>query len=115
MEITSMKKLGLLLAAMIVSIAFAANQPTEAGAVLAPGLITSDLASTTAAGLVHKTHGWHCGARRGYVGGLGYRAWHRHRRACRRRSRCYRRNYVCRNRWGGGWRYRRCMRRARCY
>jgi len=33
MEITSMKKLGLLLAAMIVSIAFAANQPAEAGAV----------------------------------------------------------------------------------
>jgi len=56
-----MNKLGLLLAAMIVSIVFAANHPAEAGAVSAPGLITSDLASTAASGLVHKTHGWHCG------------------------------------------------------
>lgn len=110
-----MKTIGLLLAAMIISIAFAANQPAEAGGVLAPGLITSDLAPTATAGLVHKTHGWHCRVRRGYVPQRGYRALHSHRYACRRRSRCYRRYAVCRDRWGNGWRYRRCMRRARCY
>ena len=110
-----MKTIGLLLAAMIISIACAANQPAEAGGVLAPGLITSDLAPTATAGLVHKTHGWHCRVRRGYVPQRGYHALHSHRYACRRRSRCYRRYAVCRDRWGNGWRYRRCMRRARCY
>ncbi len=110
-----MKTLGLLLAAMIISLAFAAHQPAEAGAIAATGLMTSNIAPGTASGLVHKTHGWHCRARRGYVPRLGYRAWHRHERACRRRSRCYRRNAVCRNRWGYGGRYRRCMARGRCY
>ena len=54
-----MKTLGLLLAAMIISLAFAAHQPAEAGAIAATGLITSNIAPGTASGLVHTTHGWH--------------------------------------------------------
>ncbi|MCH9808261.1 MAG: hypothetical protein K0U74_11065 [Alphaproteobacteria bacterium] len=110
-----MKKLGALLAALIVSLGFAANSPAQAGVAASNGLLPSGVSSTAgASGLVHKTHGWHCRARRGYVPSLGYRALHRHRAACRRRGRCHRRHRVCRNRWGYGWRFRRCLRRAGC-
>ncbi|MBU1211734.1 MAG: hypothetical protein KJ587_10735 [Alphaproteobacteria bacterium] len=106
-----MKKFALLFAAVIVSFTFAANNPAQAGAISAPGLLTGDIVGSAAAGLVHQTHGWHCSVQRGYVPSLGYRALHRHPKACGR----YRhgsRHYRCRGKYGYGWRYRRCMRRG---
>ncbi|MEQ8825041.1 MAG: hypothetical protein RIC14_11770 [Filomicrobium sp.] len=109
-----MKKLGLFLAAAFVALAMSATAPLQAAAVTAPGLNNSNVAQTISPNLIQKTHGWHCGVRRGYVPRLGYRALHRHKRACRRRGRCTRRHYVCRGRHGYGWRYRRCMKRRAC-
>lgn len=106
-----MKNFALLFAAAIVSFTFAANSPAQAGATSAPGLLTTDIVGRTAAGLVQKTHGWHCSVRRGYVPHLGYRALHRHRGACRR-YRSSSRHARCRYKYGYGWRYRRCMRRG---
>lgn len=110
-----MKKLGMLLAALIVSLGFVSNQPAEAGVAAANGLLPSGIASTVGTtGLVHKTHGWHCSVRRGYVPHLGYRALHRHRAACRKRGRCYRKRRSCRYRYGHGRRFYRCLRRSGC-
>lgn len=106
-----MKKFALIFAALIVSFTFAASNPAQAGAISAPGLLGAGIVETAANGLVHKTHGWHCSVRRGYVPSLGYRALHRHRGACRRyyRGNRYKR---CRYKYGYGWRYRRCLRRG---
>jgi hypothetical protein len=110
-----MKKLGMLLAALIVSLAFASNQPAEAGVAAANGLLPSGVASTVGTGgLVHKTHGWHCKPRYGYVPSLGYSTLHRHRAACRKRGRCYRKRRACRYRYGHGRRFYRCLRRSGC-
>ena len=67
------------------------------------------LGSTAGNMLTHKTHGWHRREEFGWY--RGRRRWHRHWRP---RRNCFRRNRVCRYRWGYGWRYRRCMRRAGC-
>lgn len=111
-----MKKFGLFLAALFAAVAMSAA--AQAGVASAPGLANPTLAQTAAPSIVHKTHGWHCSVRRGYVRGLGYHVLHRHRSACHRHhhySRCTVRHRVCRHRHGYGWRYRRCMRRRGCY
>lgn len=110
-----MQRFVLLFTAALLSLTFATNKPAEAAAVSGPGILSSLQATGTATDLVQKSHGWHCSVRRGYVPSLGYRALHRHPRACRRRGRCYNRYRTCRRRWGYGWRYRRCMRRSGCY
>ncbi len=78
-----MRNLKYLLAAAALGGLVALPQPSSASplgvGLTGAGSATSEITD----GLVQKIHGYHCGKRRGWYS--GYRGWHSHWRACKRR------------------------------
>jgi hypothetical protein len=78
-----MRNLKYLLTAAALGGLVALPQPSSAsplsGGLASAGSATSEITD----GLVQKVHGYHCGKRKGWYS--GYRRWHSHWRACKRR------------------------------
>lgn len=112
-----MKASSFLLAALVAALSFARLEPAYAAP--ASSAAVSGMAQPLAKlpGLVEKVHGFHCRMAFGYDPRVGYRRWHRHPRACRGAGvgrRCVRVRSNCRDVFGRGPDYRRCVRRRGC-